>query len=75
MTDDSLPFPVDALDPNANVMDLVYRTGGTALTRAAVAAGHAAADGTGMLVEQAALAFERWFGFPPDKEVMRAALM
>lgn len=74
MTDDSLPFSVDDLQPSATVMDLVYKSGGTALTRAAIAAGHPAVDGTGMLIEQAALAFERWFGFPPDKPVMRAAL-
>lgn len=75
MTDDSLPFPVGDLEPSAIVMDLVYKTAGTGLTRAAASAGHVAADGTAMLIEQAALAFERWFGFAPDKDVMRAALM
>lgn len=75
MTDDTLPFPIEHLASKAVVMDLVYKTGGTGLTRAAAAAGHVAADGTAMLIEQAALAFERWFGFAPDKEVMRAALV
>jgi shikimate 5-dehydrogenase len=28
-----------------------------------------------MLLEQGALAFERWFGFPPDRDAMRAALL
>lgn len=75
LTDDSLPFHIEDLEAGAIVMDLVYKTAGTGLTRAAASAGHVAVDGTAMLIEQAALAFERWFGFPPDKEVMRAALM
>ena len=75
MTDDSLPFAIEDLAPNATVMDLVYKSGGTGLSRAAALAGHVAVDGTAMLIEQAALAFERWFGFAPDKEVMRAALV
>jgi len=74
MTDDSMPFDLGELSEGATVMDLVYRPGGTALTRAAAAAGLPAADGTGMLVEQGALSFERWFGFPPDRNVMYAAL-
>jgi shikimate dehydrogenase len=75
MTDDSLPFAIEDLAPKAIVMDLVYNTAGTGLSRAAAAAGHVAADGTAMLIEQAALAFERWFGFAPDRDVMRAALV
>lgn len=74
MTDDSLPLRIEDLCTGAVVMDLVYKSGGTALTRAAEAAGFAASDGTAMLIEQGALAFERWFGFPPDRDVMRAAL-
>jgi len=74
MTDDSLPFPLDALDKGARVMDLVYRKGGTALVRAARARGIDAQDGIEMLLEQGALSFERWFGFPPDREVMRSAI-
>jgi shikimate 5-dehydrogenase len=27
-----------------------------------------------MLIEQGALAFERWFGVPPDRDVMRRAV-
>ena len=34
------------------------------------ARGLRAADGLAMLVEQGALAFERWFGIIPDREVM-----
>jgi shikimate 5-dehydrogenase len=31
-------------------------------------------DGLPMLIEQGALAFERWFGFAPDREVMRRSV-
>jgi shikimate dehydrogenase len=42
--------------------------------RAARNAGHRAADGEGMLVEQGALSFERWFGIEPDRNAMWRAL-
>jgi shikimate dehydrogenase len=70
LRDDELPIDVDTLRPEAAVLDLVYRRGETALVRAARARGLAAADGLGMLIEQGAVAFERWFGFPPDRESM-----
>jgi hypothetical protein len=41
---------------------------------AARARGHRATDGLTMLLEQGALAFERWFGMNPDRIAMRAAL-
>jgi shikimate dehydrogenase len=74
MEGDELPFDLSLLEPGAAVLDLVYRPGGTPLSRAASSAGFRSADGTTMLMEQGALAFERWFGFAPDKNVMRAAL-
>lgn len=72
--DDSLPVPVEALDHRSAVLDLVYRPGETAFVRAARARELRAADGRGMLIEQGALAFERWFGIEPDREAMRKAL-
>ena len=74
MADGSLPFEIGRLSSGAAVLDLVYRPGGTALVQAARRAGHRAADGTTMLIEQGAKSFERWFGFAPEKRVMRAAL-
>lgn len=72
--DEAMPVPVAALPRDADVMDLVYRPGETAWVRAARAAGHRAADGREMLLQQGAAAFARWFGRAPDLAVMRAAL-
>ena len=72
--DDTLPVSVHRLDPSTAVVDLVYRSGGTALVRAARARGLRAADGLAMLVGQGARAFERWFGIVPDRRVMWEAL-
>jgi len=56
------------------VFDLVYRPSETAWVSAARTAGHRAADGMGMLMEQGALAFERWFGVAPDRPAMWRAM-
>ena len=74
LRDDLLPVPIERLRSDALVLDLVYRSGETAWVRAARAAGHRAIDGLPMLVEQAALAFERWFGLPPSREAMWEAV-
>jgi shikimate dehydrogenase len=74
MRDGSLPVPIELLPGRAAVFDLVYREGETAWVTAARAAGHPAADGMGMLVEQGALAFTRWFGREPDRDVMWRAM-
>jgi len=65
-------FPIDAalLAPSAAVLDLVYRRGGTAFVRELQSRGRRAMDGLTMLVEQAAFAFERWFGVTPDRSAM-----
>jgi shikimate dehydrogenase len=72
--DDDFPVAVERIPTDAAVFDLVYRTGETAWVRAARHAGHRAADGEGMLVEQGALSFERWFGIEPDRNAMWSAL-
>jgi shikimate dehydrogenase len=72
--DDALPVDPGLLRPEAAVLDLVVRPGETAWVRAALARGHRAAGGLVMLVEQGALAFERWFGFAPDRDAMWAAV-
>lgn len=72
--DDALPVAVEALPRDACVMDLVYRADETRWVRAARAAGHRAADGLEMLLQQGAVAFARWFGRAPDDAAMREAL-
>lgn len=74
MRDDDLPVSIAVLPRDARVMDLVYRPGETRWVREARTAGHRAADGCEMLLQQGAAAFERWFHRPPDVDVMRAAL-
>ncbi len=69
------PWPAETgLPASAAVYDLVYVPRETALVKAARAAGLPAESGGGMLVEQAALAFERWTGQRPPREAMRQAL-
>ncbi len=58
---DPSPVPRASLRGNLAVYDMVYHRE-TALVKDARAAGAAAAGGLGMLVQQGALAFERWFG-------------
>lgn len=71
---DTTPWPEGVGFPeHALVYDLVYMPQETRLTRAARVAGLPAVTGLGMLVEQAALAFERWTGNPAPRHAMRLA--
>jgi shikimate dehydrogenase len=74
LADGAMPIDPRHLEGGTAVLDLVYGRGGTAWTRAAAQLGLRARDGTTMLIEQGALAFERWFGVPADRAVMREAL-
>jgi shikimate dehydrogenase len=74
LSGDLMPIDPSQLRPRSVVLDLVYRRGSTPLVRAAVRLGLRAGDGLGMLVEQGALAFERWFGIPPDRRAMWEAV-
>jgi len=68
-----LPFSIVA--PRSLCYDLSYGKNATAFLAWAQAAGSAQnLDGLGMLVEQAALAFEIWFGHAPDTDPVYAAL-
>jgi shikimate dehydrogenase len=66
---EGLGFP-----PEASVYDCVYNPRETLLVKRARAAGRSASTGLGMLVEQAALAFEIWTGHNPPREVLFAAV-
>lgn len=68
------PISAASLDEGCAVLDIVVQRGGTELVRRARARGLRASDGLTMLVEQGALAFERWFSVAPDRAVMWAAL-
>lgn len=75
LRDDSVPVDAARLQPSATVLDIVYRRGDTAWVRAARSRGLRAMDGLVMLVEQGAAAFERWFGFPPDRDSMWRSML
>jgi len=66
---ENLPFP-----PHAVIYDLVYNPRETKLVREACAQGLRATTGLGMLIEQAALAFEIWTGHNPSREVLFKAI-
>lgn len=69
------PWPPElALPPLAAVYDLVYNPRETQLLRAARAAGLPAAGGLGMLLAQAALAFEIWTDISVPRPVWAAAV-
>lgn len=68
--------PLDALSPSAVVTDLVYNPLRTHLLEEAASIGCITVDGLGMLLHQAAPAFERWFGVRPEvDEALRAAVL
>lgn len=72
--DDPLPLDLDRFDRIGAVVDLVYGPEGTPLVREARKRSIRATDGGGMLVHQAAVAFERWWERPAPLEVMKEAL-
>lgn len=70
----ALKLDLDALHDEATLVDFVYRDGGSPLSAAARQRGLAVVDGPELLVRQAALSFEIWFGRPAPLDAMRAAL-
>jgi shikimate dehydrogenase len=74
MLEPGMTIEVDLLAPGATVFDLVYVPPETALLRAARGRGLRAANGSEMLIQQAAIAFERWTGVGGMADVMRSAV-
>jgi len=74
MIDPGLTFDVAQLPDTATVFDCVYIPAETPLLAAARARGLRAANGSEMLIAQAALAFERWTGVGGMAGVMREAV-
>ena len=58
----ALDLKLDQLPPTAVVCDLIYRPLLTPLLQAAQARGNPVLDGMGMLIHQARLGFEKWYG-------------
>jgi shikimate dehydrogenase len=74
MLDPGMTIDVGALPAGATVFDLVYVPPETPLLAAARARGLRGANGSEMLIAQAAVAFERWTGRGDMTDVMRAAV-
>jgi len=74
MLDPGITIDVEFLPDHATVFDCVYVPAETPLVAAARARGLRAANGSEMLIQQAAIAFERWTGVGGMAEVMRAAV-
>jgi len=73
---DDSPWPENLnLPSNAIVYDLVYNPSETKIVREARAVGLFAVTGLGMLIEQAALSFERWTGIQANRDAMREAVI
>ena len=72
---DQSPLPAGAiLSKDTFLYDLVYNPLETRLVTEARAQGLQATTGLGMLIEQAALAFELWTGYSASRQVMRSAV-
>lgn len=65
---------IEAMRPSALVVDLVYAPRPTELLKRAAARGLSTMDGLEMLLQQGALAFERWTGRKAPLDAMRRAL-
>jgi shikimate dehydrogenase len=74
MVDPGMTIAVDELRDDATVFDLVYVPAETPLLAAARARGLRAANGSEMLIAQAAIAFQRWTGIDGMADVMRDAV-
>lgn len=71
---DPLPLDLRLLDGAEAAFDLVYGADTTPWVEHARGLGCPAVDGRGMLIEQAACAFERWFDHRAPRDQMTAAL-
>lgn len=72
--DDPAPLDLEMFGRVGGVFDLVYGKMSTPLVKHAKELGIRAVDGSEMLLQQGAVAFERWWGRPPYLESMRQAL-
>ena len=71
--DEGLPCPIELIESNQVVVDLIYSPLLTHWIAELRSRGFEAHNGLSMLVHQAAAAFELWTGIPAPIEVMREA--
>jgi shikimate dehydrogenase len=72
---DQSPWPENCpIPPQAAIYDLVYNPFETKFVKEAHAQGLSAITGRGMLIEQAALAFELWTGKQVSRKIMSSAM-
>jgi shikimate dehydrogenase len=69
-----VPIKLDSLRPGMVVADVIFNPVDTRLLRDTKDRGCTTLDGLGMLVNQAAIAFQLWTGITPDRTPMREAL-
>lgn len=69
------PVDTELLNPSQLVVDTIYHPMETPFLAACRARGIPCTNGLGMLVHQAALAFEQWTGIDAPLDAMRAAAM
>ena len=73
---DQSPLPENPeLSPHIKIYDLVYNPRETKLVRNARLQGLRATTGLGMLIEQAALAFEKWTGHNPPRDILYSSVV
>jgi len=75
MHDPECPLPLSVLRRGLSVVDLIYNPPATRLIKEARRRGLRAINGSGMLILQGALSFERWTGRRAPVAVMRQALI
>jgi shikimate dehydrogenase len=73
--DDPSPIDLNPLGRVGAAMDLVYGQHATSFVQAAGEAGIRASDGTEVLLQQAAVSFERWWGREAPIDAMRNAMV
>jgi shikimate dehydrogenase len=72
---DQSPLPDNVMVPESTfIYDLIYNPRQTKLVKDARSRGFSATTGLGMLIEQAALAFELWTGCSPSREIMQSVV-
>ncbi len=70
----ALGLNLTEIDQSTQIVDFVYRTGGSPLATAARGAGFDVIAGDELLARQGALSFEHWFGREAPLETMRRAI-